>query len=243
MADNDLLLAAPVATGLVYWVRKALDTPTRLPRWDRWLVRAWQPMAVIVGLGLLVGGPVLSWLDDLFLAVVLGLGLALGWRLRAYRPALLMALALLPYTAYQALLLVLQPLAPAWAKSDALDNAQGLALCWLGVLLLVARSQAKGLRADSALRLQAEQEQRAIESQNQTLEHEVTQRTAALARQTDELRAALHELQETQGQLVQKREDGQPGRTHGRHRPRDSKPAQLRQQLRRRERRAGGRAG
>jgi two-component system NtrC family sensor kinase len=38
-------------------------------------------------------------------------------------------------------------------------------------------------------------------------------------------------------------EDGQPGRAHGRHCPRDSEPAQLRQQLLRSEHRAGGRAG
>jgi len=204
MADSELFMAAPAAAGLVYWARKALDTPTRLPRWDRWLARVWQPAAAIVGLGLLLGGPVVSWLDDLFLVGVLGVGIAIGWRLRAYRPALWVAVGLVPYAACQALTLLMQPLAPAWSKSDALDNAQGLAFCWLGVLLLVARSQAKSLKAEAQVRLLAEQEQRAIESQNQTLEYEVTQRTADLTRQTDELRTTLRELQATQGQLIQR---------------------------------------
>ncbi len=204
MADSELFMAAPTAVGLVYWARKALDTPTRLPQWDRWLARLWQPAAVIVGLGLLLGGPVLDWLDDLFLVGVLGVGIALGWRLRAYRPALWVAVGLVPYAACQVLGLLLRPLAPAWAKSDVLDNAQGLTFCWLGVLLLVARSQAKSLKAEAQVRLLAEQEQRAIEGQNQTLEYEVTQRTADLARQTDELRTTLQELQETQGQLIQR---------------------------------------
>ncbi|TFZ69010.1 histidine kinase [Hymenobacter sp. UV11] len=193
-----------MAAGLVYWGRKALDTPTRLPQWDRWLARVWQPMAVLTTLGLLVGGPVIGWLNDLFLVVVLGVGIAIGWRLRAYRPALWMVAGLVPYTACQALDLLLRPLAPAWSKSDVLNNAQGLALCWLGVLLLVARSQAKSLKAEAQVRQLAEQEQRAIESQNQTLEYEVTQRTADLARQTDALRTTLQELQETQDQLIQR---------------------------------------
>ena len=204
MADGEFLMATPLAAGLVYWTRQALDTPTRLPRWDRWLARVWQPAAVVVGLGLLVGGPVLSWLDDLFLLLVLGAGLVIGWQLRAYRPALLLAVGLGPFVVCQALALVLQPLGSKWLRSDALANAQGLALCWLGVLLLMARSQAKSLTASELLRQQAEQAQQAIESQNQTLEAEVSQRTAALARQTNELRATLQELQETQDQLIQR---------------------------------------
>ena len=204
MADSELFMAAPAAVGLAYWARKALDTPTRLPQWDRWLVRMWQPAAVLVVLGLLLGGPVMSWLDDLFLVGVLGIGIAIGWQLRAYRPALWVAVGLVPYAACQALALLLQPLAPAWAESDAMDSAQGLAFCWLGVLLLIARGQTKSLKAETQLRLLAEQGQRAIESQNQTLEYEVTQRTADLARQTDELRTTLQELQDTQGQLIQR---------------------------------------
>ncbi|AMR27154.1 histidine kinase [Hymenobacter psoromatis] len=204
MADSELLMSAPAAAGLLYWARKALDTPTRLPQWDRWLARAWQPAAVIVVLGLVLGGPVVSWFDDLFLVGALGVGITICWQLRNYRPAFWVAVGLVPYAACQALALLMQPLAPAWAKSDALENAQGLTFCWLGVLLLVARSQAKSLKAEAQVRLLAEQAQRAIEGQNQTLEYEVTQRTADLTRQTDELRTTLQELQETQSQLIQR---------------------------------------
>jgi two-component system NtrC family sensor kinase len=196
-------MSAPMALGLVYWGRKVLDTPTRLPEWDRWLRQLWRPVVGIVGLGLLVGGPVLNWLDDAFLAVVVCMSIVVGWRLRAYRPAQWMALALLPGAILLVVELLARPFTTALDKSGAVDTLEGLTVCWLGAFLLVARSQSKALKTETQARLAAEQEQLAIETQSQTLEYEVGLRTAALARQTDELRATLTELQATQDQLIQ----------------------------------------
>ncbi|MDO7887526.1 sensor histidine kinase [Hymenobacter cheonanensis] len=196
-------MAAPSAIGLVYWGRKALDLPTRLPRWDRWLTRLWRPAAAITTLGLVLGGPVLDWLDDMFLAFVLCLGVAIGWRLRAYRPAQWLAVALAPGAGLLIVELLARPFSTALDKNGGVDTLEGLVICWLGAWLLVARSQAKTLSTEEQARLAAEQEQRAIATQSQTLEYEVSQRTAALARQTDELRTALAELQATQDQLIQ----------------------------------------
>jgi two-component system NtrC family sensor kinase len=202
MANGQLYMAAPMAIGLVYWARKALDLPARLPEWDPWLTRLWRPAAAIAALGLLIGGPVLDWLDSAFLGFVLAVGVAIGWRLRAYRPALWLAVALLP----SAVLLVAELLARPFSKAletGTFDNIEGLVLLWAGTFLLVARSQAKTLTAEVQARLAADQEQRLIENQSQTLEYEVGLRTAALARQTNELRTTLSELQATQDQLIQ----------------------------------------
>ena len=202
MASGELYTAAPMAIGLVYWGRKALDVPTRLPQWDRWLTRLWRPVAVIVGLGLVFGGPVFDWLDNVFMALVLCVGLAIGWQLRTYRPALYMAVALLPGTLLLIVEIAARPFTHA-LDTGMVDNLEGLVLCWGGAFLLVARSQAKSLKAEAEARRAAEQEQQTIETQSQTLEYEVGLRTAALARQTDELRATLAELQATQDQLIQ----------------------------------------
>jgi two-component system NtrC family sensor kinase len=202
MADGELYMAGPMAIGLMYWGRKALDIPTRLPQWDRWLTRLWRPAAAVTALGLILGGPVLDWLDNMVMAFVMGVGIAIGWRLRAYRPALWLAVALLPST----VLLVAEMLARPFSKAletAAVDTLEGLVLIWLGAFLLVARNQANNLKTEVQARLSAEQEQRILETQSQTLEYEVGQRTAALAHQTDELRATLAELQATQDQLIQ----------------------------------------
>jgi two-component system NtrC family sensor kinase len=200
---GELYMSTPMAIGLVYWGRKALDTPTRLPKWDRWLTRLWRPALAITGLGLIIGGPVVDWLDNVFLAFVLSVGILIGWRLRAYRPAQWMAVALLPGTVTLVVEMLARPFTPALDKSGVFDSIEGLAMCWVGAFLLVARNQSKNLKAETEARQAAEQEQRALENQSQTLEYEVGQRTAALAHQTDELRAALAELQATQDQLIQ----------------------------------------
>ena len=96
MASGSAFTETMMGLGVVYWGRKALDTPHRLPTWDRWLVRAWQPAALNFVAELLLGGALASVLDDLFWGGVLAVGAAVGWRLRAYRPAFWVSVALAP---------------------------------------------------------------------------------------------------------------------------------------------------
>jgi two-component system NtrC family sensor kinase len=204
MASGSALNDTMMGLGLVYWGRKALDTPTRLPTWDRWLVRAWQAAVLVYVVGLLLGETAAGWLDDFFLAAVMGVGAALGWRLRAYRPAFWVGVGLAPYAAYMLLSVLLRPLGSNPVRDfDEHGNLEGILVSWVGILFFVARNQHKTLTAETQRRLAAEQEQRRIESQNHTLEYEVNQRTAALARQTDALRTTLQELRDTQDQLIQ----------------------------------------
>ncbi|HET9505563.1 MAG TPA: ATP-binding protein [Hymenobacter sp.] len=204
MASSTEVMGAAMGLGLVYWGRRALDLPTRLPTWDRWLTRLWQPAAAIIVLGVAVGGPVAVWLGDLFFGGVLGLGAVICWQLRSYRPAFWVGVGLAPYAAYMLVGTLLR-----LSGSDPLDvagsssNLNGFLVMWTGSLFFVARSQHKTLAAEAQRRLEAEQEQRRILGQNHTLEHEVNQRTAALAQQTDALRTTLQELRDTQEQLIQ----------------------------------------
>ena len=205
MADSNLLIAGASAVGLLWLGRRFLDTPTRLPGWDRLLARAWVPAVVIVGLGVL-GVPGADALDSLFWALLLGVGAYVSWQLRAYRPARTLAVALAPFAAYSLLNQLFELVAPATHKryEDSLDFGTVLTLGWLMTFGFVARSQKKSLAAEQQQRQQAEQEQQRIEAQNRDLSYLVNQRTAALASQTDELRATLSELQATQDQLIQR---------------------------------------
>ena len=208
MPSSSAFIDTAVGIGLLYWGRKALDTPGRLPTWDRWLTRLWLPASVLMVAGIFIEGPtaepIINWFDDLFLAGVLVLGVAVGWRLRAQRPSLWVAVGLLPYALYTLLEVLVRPISSSLARriSEG-DNVEGLAVCWVIICFFVARGQHKTLAAERKRRQEAEQEQRRIETQNHTLEYEVNQRTAALARQTEELRQALDELKTTQDQLIQ----------------------------------------
>jgi two-component system NtrC family sensor kinase len=207
MADTNILLETPLAVGLVLLGRKFLDTPTRLPALDKRLAQVWQPAAALFLIGLAISSEyVTDILDDTFLLAVLVLGVAVGWQLRAYRPAWLMGLGLVPYVLLSAVQLLVQLVNAKWLKTynDSFDFASFLVFSWLGVLWYMARSQKKSLAAEQLTRRQAEQEQQQLAAANQGLEQLVLQRTATLARQTDALRATLTELKDTQAQLIQR---------------------------------------
>jgi len=206
MADTNILAATSLVVGLVWLGRRFLDTPTRLPEWDGRLAKAWQPaLALFVAALAFRSTFVADLLNDVSILGVLALGVAVGWRLRAYRPAWLVGAGAVPYVVVLSVKVLLTLLAPSLLKAidDALDFAGFLSFCWLGTLWLVARNQKKALVAEEQLRLAAEEEQRRIEDQHHDLAYLVNQRTAALARQTDELRTTLTELQATQTQLIQ----------------------------------------
>jgi two-component system NtrC family sensor kinase len=204
MADSDITLAAPLAVGLVWLGRRFLDTPTRLPQWDKRLAQSWKlSLALFIVFSAL--GSKADALVDLFMLGVLGVGAAACWQLRAYRPAWLAYLGLLPYLGLLAVQAVVRLVNPDFFKrvDDWFDLAGLVAFIWLSSLWLMARSQKKNEVTEEQLRLEAEAEKQRIEAQNRDLAHVVNQRTAALARQTDELRATLTELQATQDQLIQ----------------------------------------
>ncbi len=205
MDDGTVLMGSPVAILLVWWGRRVLDTRTRLPEWDRWLDRLWVPGALIFALGLFSRNPA-NWLDDVYFLVVLAIGMAVSWQLRAYRPARTVALGLAPYVVASGIEDVIGKVAPTFLRRyhDSFDLVTVLAVTWLITFLFIARNQRKALAAELLLRQQAADEQQRIEAQNQDLEHLVHQRTASLARQTNELRATLTELKETQTQLIQR---------------------------------------
>jgi two-component system NtrC family sensor kinase len=204
MADSNITLAAPLAVGLVWLGRRFLNTPERLPEWDKRLAQSWK-----LALGLFIGcsalGSKADALVDAYLLGVLGVGAAVCWQLRTYRPAWLAYLGLLPYLVLLVVQLALRLASPDLFKTldDWLDLASLVAFIWLGSLWLMARSQKKNEVAEEQLRLEAEAEKQRIEAQNRDLAYIVHQRTAALAHQTDALRATLTELQATQDQLIQ----------------------------------------
>jgi len=206
MADTNILAATSLAVGLVWLGRRFLDTPTRLPEWDGRLAKVWQPALALFVVALAFQSTfVADLLNDVSILGVLALAVAVGWRLRAYRPAWLVGVGAMPYVVLLSVKVLCTLLSPGLLTTleDPFDLAGFLSFCWLGTLWLIARNQKKALVAEEQLRLTAEEEQRRIESQNHDLAYLVNQRTAALARQTDELRTTLTELQATQTQLIQ----------------------------------------
>ncbi|QNH60475.1 sensor histidine kinase [Hymenobacter sediminicola] len=202
--NTSLLISILMALLIVRALRRFLDLPTRIPRLNALLTYVWVPGAALAFLA-----AVFRWrtdqLDELYMLFVLASVLLVLARLRDYKPARTLLLAIAPYVAYSAIELVLAVTGRELMKryDDIFETSQGFALIWLITFVFIARSQKKTLEAE---RLQREEETRAkerIEAQNAELERLVAERTATLTTQAEELQQTLTELKTTQAQLIQ----------------------------------------
>ncbi len=83
------------------------------------------------------------------------------------------------------------------------DYAQGFACIWLGVILITQNRQLKLAEKERIKRQHEDELNRAITIRKVELEGLVSERTAELTRQTEELQHALTDLRSTQTQLIQ----------------------------------------
>jgi len=200
----EIFFLIPLAIWAVRALQKFLELPTRLPRWNWLLGKVWVPGVALV---------LAAWLfkiksrqlDEIYLLFLLVVLVALLLRLRHYRPARTLLLAVVPYTVYSAVELLLALGAPGFLKEydDVFDTSRAFAMIWLVTFFFIARNQKKQLEKERVEREQEEQEKQRITGQNVELERLVSERTASLTQQTEELRFALSELKTTQTQLIQ----------------------------------------
>jgi signal transduction histidine kinase len=185
-------------------MRKFFDLPVRLPRWDWRLAKIWVPGAVLsvatllfrIHSGLIIN---LYWI---IVAAAVAIVLA---RLRHYRPARTVLLALAPYLLYGVLEALLKIVSRELLRQydDFFDTFRGFAMLWLLAFVLTARNQKKAIAKEELRREEEEKAKRLIEAQNAELERMVAERTAALTRQAEALQSTLTELETTQAQLIQ----------------------------------------
>ncbi|MBC7890727.1 MAG: histidine kinase [Sphingobacteriaceae bacterium] len=199
-----MIVTIPFAWLIVWSLRRFLNTPTRLPRWDRLFKWSWLLGIPFVAADLLFKLPSDN-LDEWYLFVVFGLGVVMALLVVDYRPARTFLLAAAPFCLIFLVSLALELVAPRLMKEY--DTAIGVswvfAFIWLVTFIIIARNQKKTLEKE---RLRREEEGRikaAIEAQNALLEGIVVTRTAELTQQKEALELALANLKTTQAQLIQ----------------------------------------
>ncbi|MBC6608717.1 histidine kinase [Hymenobacter sp. BT188] len=203
--DGQIIISILLAQLLVVRIlRRFFDLPNRLPHWDKLLGWIWVPG---VGLGIidLLFNFRNDQLDEVYMLFAFMVVILVALALRDYRPARTVLLAVVPYTVYSAIELVL--VVSGWKLGenyeDAFDASQGFTVIWMITFLLIARNQKKHLEKERLLREEEEQEKQRIATQNAELERLVAERTATLTKQTEELSQALTELKTMQTQLIQ----------------------------------------
>lgn len=194
----DLIPLILLTAGGIHAARKSLDTPRRLPLWDRVLSKVWMASAVYFALAQL---PPLRFMREWYGELAYLILLATVYQLRNYNPARLYAVALLPNAAIYVLNALLRFLAPGFFETygQYFESARVFSVLWLlgfGIYAFVQNNKERKQRQKEEARIQA------AETRKAELEHLVVERTAELTAQKEALEKTLADLKAAQDQLV-----------------------------------------
>ncbi|MVM29648.1 histidine kinase [Spirosoma sp. HMF4905] len=200
-SDGESFIAIGVAATVIRYLRKFLDTETRLPNWDRYLKQVWLTGLILMALGEIFPDPWLIWYE---LIIIFAIVYTIS-QLYEFRPARTLLLAIAPYSFILIVRDLLDHLAPKFYKAndDYVDATSTFAIIWFITFVVIANNQKKSL-AKAQLEHEKELEQRRIiEAKKNELEYLVAERTAEITRQKEELEQTVTELKATQSQLIQ----------------------------------------
>lgn len=217
----ELIVSICLAVAGVIFIRRSLETPLRLPVWDKFLSRFWIVSAAFFLITLL---PKLKFLGKWYTIFAYGTILLTLFLLRNYRPALFDAsksrsndrvYLLRNYRPARLLLTAFLPLGLTYIfiksiiyfqpglynlHKDRFDSINGFAALWLiGFGIYAFRQIKKEKQLTEKLKADAID----AEARKQKLEKLVKERTMQLQIQNQKLEAALLELKNTQEQLIQ----------------------------------------
>ena len=204
-ANWDLLSAATLGLVLALLVRGLLDKPRYLPAARAWLLGLWVPAVVGFGVSL-------SWryvdkvLAQWYVLFAYGAVVAVLWRVRTYRPAALMLWGFTVPTVFRLIGLVMHLADYHWREPYGTYYKKWgeLNFLWFFGFVFLAFYQKKVLAKDARQRAAEAAARAQVAARNAELERLVSERTATLTHQADELQTALTELRATQQQLIQR---------------------------------------
>ena len=195
----ELIVLVAIVIAVTYWLRKSLETASRVPEWDRVLSKVWLGSIIYFGLSFI---PRLGFMADWYAIIIFLVYLLTVYFLRGHRPARLLLLALLPYGTVFSIASAFGFLTPVFYQSNEgyFSTARGFTLFWLigfGIYALVQNHK------EHKRRIKQEEETQLAEARKAELEQMVTDRTTELTTEKEKLELALSELKATQDQLIQ----------------------------------------
>jgi two-component system, NtrC family, sensor kinase len=198
-----MLLQPILVLILINYLRKNLLTKKQLPQWDKLLVIG-MGIAIallVIGITVKVSKPVILWLDNLLLFALVYVVLSN----KEFRAAKSVIYSVLPLIAIFFIADIVKLIDKVFYKQwdDYFDMAILFSLIWILAMWIITKKQRKALAAERLKTLEIEKEIQINEKIKAALEVQVTERTAALTLQKEELEKTLHELKDTQAQLIQ----------------------------------------
>jgi len=188
---------------LTRYLRKTLETSSKLPAWDRILRITMYVAAILLAVQFSI--PAISkaveWVAHILLLLLLTTIYrkdefkTVRWAINAVLPFVIVSIfsdfiSLLPSKLYDAIRNFEEP-------------AFAFSIIWMIAMFFVARKQRNALEKERKIRLAEEEQNKIIAARKTELESLVAERTSELTQQKDELQHALTELKSTQVQLIQ----------------------------------------
>ena len=189
-----------IAVGITAWIRIAMDTANRIPRWDKLVLsKIWVSGIVYFLLSMI---PFLNFLKTWWWPLVFLIYLATCYKLWQYPNTRLLLIAILPAMLTSMVQDFVQWFVPSISSnySAIIKTADGMTGAWLigfGIYALVQNDK------ERKKRIQEEEKKRKEEARKLELERLVADRTNELTLQKEKLELTLSELKTTQDQLIQ----------------------------------------
>jgi two-component system, NtrC family, sensor kinase len=188
---------------LIRYLRKNLLTQKQLPQVDRVLVMAMGTAIVLLVIGLTIKQikPVATWLSHA-LAFAFVYWVLIKKEFFAARSVIYSVLPLIVISFVTSVTkLISIPFYTQWR--NVFSAASSFAFIWILAMWLITKKQRKALDDEKKKILEIEKEIQINEKIKAALEIQVTERTAALTLQKEELEQTLNELKSTQALLIQ----------------------------------------
>ena len=192
-----------VAFFLIRYLRKALQTATLLPKWDKILVGSRYVIISLVGIEIAFqAAKITIWVWLILLLLMVG---TIYWQ-DVFRSVRTVLYAVVPYILISLFSNLVHVLEPALYKlwDNYIDSALFFALVWMLAMWLNMQKQQKALEKERQKTKEEAEHSHLIALRKDELEHLVAERTAELTQQKEELQQAMVELQATQIQLIQR---------------------------------------
>ncbi len=187
---------------IIRFIRKDLQTAKLFPQWDKYLFAGMIASVafLVIEVTVKASRPVTFWIAEAMFFTVVYLSL---YR-KEFRPARALIYAFLPLIIISFLDNVVKMIDPAFHKKweNVFDVADIFAIVWMIAMLIISSKQRKALEKEKLKTLEKEKEIIITKKIKAELEVQVTERTAALTLQKEELQLTLNELKATQNQLI-----------------------------------------
>ena len=194
---------APLVVSILYTARfRKFARINKLLYWEKLAKNAFYLTIALFAVNVIIQeGELMKWIWHLFLVALILVPL----QQRELRPLRMFIVAFIPFVAVGLLSDLTEGMSTGFFKDyeSYFKNANLLSYIWLVAILYSQNRQNKAAEKERIRRMHEDELNRAIAIRKVELEGLVTERTAELTKQKEELELTLEELRATQSQLIQ----------------------------------------